>query len=129
MLQKWNVSREDALAAADANMAELIAGKRPEVQEIDGMKLAMVPVSSVFKASVIFAPNFKDFVSDVVGWPVLVVIPCRDFIFVIPEKDKALLNRMGRVVQDEFRNSGYPVTTEVLRISDNEIEAIGKFPE
>jgi hypothetical protein len=35
---------------------------------------------------------------------------------------------MGSVVVNEFRSSGYPITTEVLRISDDGIEAIGRFP-
>jgi hypothetical protein len=89
----------------------------------------MIPVQSVFKASTIFSPNFKEFVKDDLGWPVLAVIPCRDFIYVLPEKDKALLNRMGGVVQNEYRKSGYPITTEVFKISDDGIEAIGKYPE
>jgi hypothetical protein len=47
----------------------------------------------------------------------------------IREKDKTLLNRMGRVVVNEYNRSGYPITTEVLRISDQGIEAIGEFPK
>jgi hypothetical protein len=89
----------------------------------------MVPVSSVFKASVIFAPGFKRFASKKLEWPILAVIPCRDFIYILSEKDKALLNRMGQVVQKEYRESGYQITTEVLKVSDEGIKAIGKFPD
>jgi hypothetical protein len=35
---------------------------------------------------------------------------------------------MGSVVVNEYRNSGYPITTEVLRVSDAGIEAIGRYP-
>ena len=108
-------------------MNRLLDGKRLEVQKIDGMKLGLVPITSVFKASIIFAPNFRTFVSTELEWPVLAVLPCRDFIYVLSEKDKALLNRMGAVVQREYRESGYPITTEVLKISDNGIKAIGKL--
>jgi hypothetical protein len=93
------------------------------------MNLGMVPINSVFKASTIFASNFKEFASKKFEWPVLAVIPCRDFIYILSEKDKALLNRMGAVVQREYRKSGYPITTEVLRVSDEGIRAIGSFPE
>jgi hypothetical protein len=89
----------------------------------------MIPIDSALKASLIFAPAFRRFVEADVGWPVLVVIPCRDFIYLLAEQDQALLGRMGGVVQKEFRESGYPITTEVLRLSDQGIEAIGKFPE
>jgi len=128
-LVEWNVSREQVEQEASRNLSRLLEGNRLEIKEIDGMKLAMVPINSVFKASVIFAPNFKAFVTSELEWPVLAVVPCRDFIYIFSEKDKALLNRMGAVVQREYRESGYPVTTEVLRISDEGIEAIGEFPK
>jgi hypothetical protein len=128
-LAKWNVSIDDVRARAGRNLDALLVGKRLEVSEIGTAKLGMIPVGSALKASVIFAPGFKQLVADVLGWPVLVVIPCRDFVYVIPETDKDLLPRMGPVVQREFRNSGYPITTEVLRISDGGIVAIGAFPE
>lgn len=130
MLKNWHVSQDEALQAASTNMNRLLDGKQLELTgAIDGMSLGMVPVDSVFKASTIFAPNFKEFVSKQLGWPVLVVIPCRDFIFVLSEKDKALLKRMGGVIQKEYRQSGYPITTQVLRVSDEGISAIGSFPE
>ena len=130
MLTEWGVSQETAVKVAEANMDRLLQDKEPELAgEIDGKLLGMIPVDSVFKASTIFAPSFKGFISRKLAWPVLVVIPCRDFIYVLPEKDKALLDKMGAVVLREYRQSGYPITTEVLRVSDDGIEAIGKFPE
>lgn len=129
MIKDWNVSKEEVERNANKNMSALLSGKRPEVKEVNGQKLGMIPIHSVFKASTIFSPNFKEFVSVEIGWPVFAVIPCRDFIYVLPEKDKALLNRMGGVVQKEYRSSGYPITTEIFKISDNGIETIGKYPE
>jgi hypothetical protein len=130
MLKNWHVSQDEAVQAASTNMNRLLEGKQPELTgALNGMSLGMVPVDSVFKAATIFAPNFKEFATKKLGWPVLVVIPCRDFIFVLAEKDKALLSRMGGVVQKEYRQSGYPITTEVLRVSDDGISAIGRFPE
>lgn len=128
-LAHWGITKAQAEAAASNNMNRLLDGKRLEVEEIDGMKLGMVPITSVFKASIIFAPNFRTFVSAELYWPVLTVLPCRDFIYVLSEKDKALLDRMGAVVQREYRESGYPITTEVLKISDDGIKAIGEFPK
>lgn len=129
MISEWQVSRQEVEERAYQNLAKLLEDKRPEIGEIDGTKLGMIPISGVFKASIMFAPTFKTFVTEDIGWPVFVVIPCRDFIYVLAEKDKAFLNRLGTVVQQEYRTSGYPITTEVLRISDDGIEAIGKFPE
>jgi hypothetical protein len=128
-LSAWRVDRETVERVAAKNLDALLEGKKLEVEEVDGMRVGMVPVDSVFKASVIFAPSFKRFVSTELGWPVFVVIPCRDFIFVFGEKDRALLDRLGSVVQHEYRASSYPITTEVLRFSDTGIDAIGAFPK
>ncbi|WP_394824914.1 hypothetical protein [Pendulispora albinea] len=127
-LATWGVDIADLRAAAGQNLDRLLVGKKPEVSLVDGHQLGMIPVESVFKASLVFAPGFKDFVEADIGWPVLAVIPCRDFIYVIAESDKAFLGRLGGVVQREFRESGYPITTEVLRIADDGIRAIGAFP-
>lgn len=130
MIQEWGVTKESAIESAGTNMDRLLEGKEVELTDpIDGMRLGMVPIDSVFKASIIFAPGFKTFAAKKLDWPILSVIPCRDFIYILSEKDKALLNRLGGVVQREYRQSGYPITTEVLRISNEGIEAIGKYTE
>ncbi len=127
MCREWGVSPEQAAEAALANQDRLIEGLELETGEADGNVLGMVPLDSPYKASAIFARSFKRLVESVLGWPVLVVLPCRDFIYVIAD-NSPLLNRMGAVVVNEFRASGYPITTEVLRVSDDGIEAIGRFP-
>jgi hypothetical protein len=129
MLTDWGVEREAVEAAALENLDGLLRGLTLEIEDIDGTRLGMVPVSSVFKASLIFAPGFQALVSQMLGWPVLVVIPCRDFLYVLAEKDVEFLGRLGGTVQSEYRQSGYPITTEVIRVSDEGVRAIGKFPE
>jgi hypothetical protein len=57
------------------------------------------------------------------------VIPDRDFIYVMAEKDHPLLKRMGSVVREQFREASYPLSTEVFLISDEGIKAIGAFAE
>ncbi len=128
-LRLWNVEESEVRAAADRNQSRLLDNITLEVDSVAGLPLGMVPLHSPLKASVIFAPNLKSFVATALGWPVIAVIPCRDFIYLIRAEHDKLLGRMGAVVQREYRNSGYPITTEVLRISDDGIEAIGRFPE
>jgi hypothetical protein len=127
MCDEWGVTTEQAIAAAFANQDRLLDGIKLDVAEVHDSTLGMVPVDSPYKASVIFARAFKPLVESVLGWPVLVVLPCRDFIYVLADKSP-LVGRIGSVVVNEFRKSGYPITTEVLRISDDGIEAIGRFP-
>lgn len=127
---RWKTSRDTVEQAAFANLDALLArSPPPEVTDVRGAKLGMLPVSSSFKASVLFAPAFRTYVEPVLGWPVLATVPSRDFIYVIPESDRELLGAMGHVIQREFRESSYPISTEVLRLSDEGIEAIGAFPE
>jgi hypothetical protein len=126
-LAAWNVTREQAEGAAESNLARLVDGKRLVVDEIDGAKVGLVPIESRFKSSIIFAPNFKAFVTQDLEWPILAVIPCRDFVYLFAEKDRHLIDGIGSIIQREYRESAYPITTEVLKISDHGIQAIGAF--
>ncbi len=128
-LGDWGITRNEFEKAALQNLNRLIEDKSLVVVEVDGKIVASIAGDSEFNASLIFAPNFKSFVSTRLEWPVLVMIPCRDFVVIISEKDKDLLNRLEDTIREEYRNSGYPITTEVLRISDDGIKAVRKFPE
>lgn len=127
MCEAWGVTPAEASSTALANQNRLLDGVELELGQVDGNRLGMVPIDSPYKASVIFAPRFRQFVEQALGWPVLVVIPCRDFIYVVADKSP-LISRLGSVVVKEFRDSGYPITTEVLRVSDDGIAGIGKYP-
>jgi hypothetical protein len=127
-LARLGVTEADARALADRNLSALLAGKELELLESEVGVLGALPIDGPFKASVVFAPDFKRFVAAKLGWPVLVVAPCRDFVYVIAEKDAAILRSLGTVVLREYRASGYPLTTEVLRLADDGITAIGHYP-
>ncbi len=126
MCADWGVDVATASRAAEENQARLLEDVELEVTDIDGEPLGMVPIDSPYKASTVFASTFRAFVERVMGWPVLVVIPCRDFIYVL-RNDSPIVGRVGGVVVEEFQRSGYPITTEVLRVSSDGIEALGRF--
>jgi hypothetical protein len=128
MCSDWGVAPEQAIEAALRNQDALIDGLALEVDDVSGQPLGMVPLGSPYKASVIFAPSFKRLVEARFGWPVWVVVPCRDFVYVLQENSE-LVDRIGCVVTDEYRSSGYPLTTEVLRVGSDGIEAVGAFPK
>lgn len=123
------VSVEEACSAASINQDRLLDGIELETSG-DGDRLntlGMIPVDPPYKASTIFASTFKKLVETKLGWPVLVLLPCRDFVYVIAD-GSPLLDKLGSIVVNEFKTSGYPITTEVLRLSDDGIEALGRFP-
>lgn len=126
-LNEWGITEDKAFEIAQRNLDKVMSNTKIEVRDVHGMKLAMFNSISIFKASLIFAPSFKKFVSLEVDWPIYAVIPARDFIFAFSENDKGLLNLIGSSVIKEFNKSGYPITTEVLSVSDNGISAIGRY--
>ncbi len=127
-LSEWKIEKDELSRIADDNMSKLLDEFDIEVKDINGMRLAMFPLKKVaFKASLITCSKFKDKLSSVLGWPVLTVIPARDFIYSFSVKDKDLLTMVGGVVVKEFSESAYPITKEVLLISDKGIEAVGTY--
>jgi hypothetical protein len=129
-VEDWGVSREDIVRQAEVNMHEIVMNTELECSDVDGVKLGMLSTEETpFKASLILSPAFRDLVSPALGWPVYVVVPCRDFAFVISVKDREFLGRMGGVVIKQYRQSGYPITKDVLEISDSGVVAIGTFPD
>lgn len=128
-LATWKVSIDQVRAAADRNIGTLLKGKSPTVEQMGPNKLGFVPLNPALKASAVFAPDFRRFVEKDLGWPVLVVTPCRDELFLVAERDKALLNKMGGVITEDFGKCGYPLSVEIFRVSDAGIETIGAFKE
>lgn len=126
-LAQWQQPLEIVEAVAEQNMKELLREGQLHVEHIEPHKLGMFKTDSVFKASLIFAPNLKEEVGDKLGWPLLAVVPCRDFIYLLSRDDAALLGSIGPIVVREFSEQGYPVSTEVFQIDDSGISAIGNF--
>lgn len=128
MLEHWGVARETVEEHANENMKQLVAGAKLDISEIDGVKLGIISTTDpAFKASAILTAQFRDLVSPTHGWPVYVVAPARDFVYVISLKDKSFLSRVGHVVLEEFNTSAYSVTSDVLEVSDAGIKVIGSF--
>lgn len=128
MLADWKVTRKAVVDQADSNMNHVVANTKLEIEEIDGVKLGMLSVNETpFKASLILTERFRELVSPTHGWPVYVVAPTRDFVYVIPRANRDFLGRLGAVVLQEYNESGYPVTADVLEVGDEGVTAIGSF--
>ena len=125
LLTSWSVSVTAAFAAALDNMDRLLATAPLEISDADGVRLGMLATHSPFKASLLVAPSLRSVVEPALGWPVFAVAPCRDFIYLF--SDETLIPRLGAVVVREYRGSGYPISTEVLRVSDDGVVALGSF--
>lgn len=103
-------------------------GQLIEIQDIDGVPLGMLVTDALpFKASLILTERFRELVRPALGWPVHIVAPSRDFVYVIPQANYDFLGRLGGVVLQEYGESGYPVTADVLEVGDDGVSAIGSF--
>jgi hypothetical protein len=128
MLNDWQVSLPELTAQASENLANALSKAELEHSEIDGMRLGWLTTKLFFKSALILAPNLKQVVSPILGWPLLAVVPDRDFLYLWDARHQALVNRVGGVVVKEFNAAPYPLSTEVFSISDNGTTAIGAFP-
>lgn len=56
-----------------------------------------------------------------------VVIPARDFAYIIPTANRDFLGRLGPVIIREYKESGHPISQDVLEVGDDDVTAIGSF--
>jgi hypothetical protein len=129
MLQGLGLSESDAGMKAFTNLARALTETKIETQEMNGVKVAFLTTPLPFKASLILAPNLKEFLGPVLGWPLMAVIPDRDFLYIWAARHADFVGRVGGVVVREYTQASYPISTEVYELSDKGIKAIGAFPK
>jgi hypothetical protein len=127
-LEKWGVKKEDIVQVAKENMNNITTQTLLNIELVDNIAVGMLSMEETFlKASIILSSTFRDLVYSTHGWPIYAVIPCRDFVYIISEKDIDFLGNLGEIVNREYHNSSYPITQEVFMVSDEGIHAIGTF--
>jgi hypothetical protein len=128
MTLKWGQTKESLFAAAVENMQRLLAEASVEVTPVDEHKLGILKTKyTAFKAALVFCPGLKALAEPFVGWPLFVVMPCRDFVYLIPENARDILGGVGQVVVQEFNDSAYPLSTEVFELTDSGLRAFAEF--
>lgn len=129
-LETWGITEQDLRKQADLNADTLLAKTKVSFDLIEDRKLGMIEVDRTsLKAALLFAPKMKEKLQSDFGFPFYAVIPVRDFCYIFSENDLDFFAaRLGKVVVDEYLNSGYPVTTEILKFSETGISALGKYP-
>lgn len=128
MLRSLRVSESEAGEKAFANLARALFESKLETKDIDGVQLGFISTPLPFKASLILAPNLREIVGSVLGWPLMAVIPDRDFLYVWAARHTNFVQRVGGVVVREYSQASYPISTEVYEIGEPGIRAVGAFP-
>jgi hypothetical protein len=128
MLADMSLTSQAATELGFAHLADELRAAEVQFDEIDGVRLGFMSTRLAFKASLLLAPNLKEVVSQKLGWPLLAVCPDRNFLYLWAAEHQDFIGRVGVVVVDQFQQSAYPLSTEVFRVDDNGLRAIGAFP-
>jgi hypothetical protein len=128
MLESLGMSEFDAKEQAFTNLARTLRESKIETMENGDVQLGFINTPLPFKTALILAPNLKEIVGPILGWPLMAVIPDRNFLYLWAAKHNNFVGRVGHIVVREFSKSPYPISTEVFEITDKEIRAIGAFP-
>ena len=129
-LKKWNISEIELDIQANNNADKLLKTTPINFDTIDNRKLGLIEVENItLKGALLFAPTMKEKIKEDIGFPFYAVIPVRDFCYIFSEKNFEFFSgRIGKVVVDEYKQSGYPITTEILKFTDKGVEAVGQYP-
>jgi hypothetical protein len=129
-LSNWGITTSELAKQADLNGNRVLKDSVLEVTLIEERKLGILETKHVaLKSSLLFNSGFKGIAIPEFGTPFYAVIPVRDFCYIFGAADLDFFaSRLGKTVVREFKESGYPITTEVLEFSDEGVKAIGKYP-
>ena len=129
-IAKWGASPDQVMKQADQNADTLSKAAVIKIEDIDGHRLGFIGhEQTTLKAALLFSTALRRRLDAEFGLPFYAVIPVRDFCYVFPEEDLEFFSaRLGSTVVEEYKNSGYPVTTEILRFTSEGVEAIGHYP-
>ncbi|WP_400190251.1 hypothetical protein [Hymenobacter sp. B81] len=126
---EWKQTHEMLFKEAYANLDSVLASSEIKPALLEGHPYGIIlGAESFLDASLPFAPGFKERVKKQFGWPVYAVMPVRDLCFIFSEHELDFFGqRFSSTVLTEFSTSPYPVTRELIKISDSGIEAIGQY--
>jgi hypothetical protein len=128
-LLKWNITEADIAKQANINADKLLSGTPISIENIENHKLGLIESESTsLKGALLFAPAMKEKVIKDFSFPFYAVLPVRDFCYIFSEEDFDFFSsKIGAVVVDEYKQSGYPITTEILKFTDNGVEVVGEY--
>ena len=125
-LTSLDLAEARAWEVAASNLDAELRQARVETDEIDRVTVAWFETPFPSKASFILAPALREVVGEAVGWPVLAVVPDRDFLYLWGSAHRDFIPRLGQVVLKNFSTAPHPLTTEVFEI-DSTVVAIGAY--
>jgi hypothetical protein len=128
-IAKWGITEAELNSQAEKNADDLLEQATISFDTIENRKLGLIETEEVtLKGALLFAPTMKEKVASDFGFPFYAVIPVRDFCYLFSVQDFDFFSeRIGKVVVHEYQKSSYPITTEILKFTDNGVEVVGKY--
>lgn len=130
-LKRWGVPREVAFSVADRNMCRILS--RTEINEEilsgDVKTLEFKVPCPAFCSSLLLCNEFRQTVYERLGAKFLVVAPSRENLLALQNITNNILEGLGKVILNEYRNSENPLTTDVLLFTPKDIQVAGRFSE
>lgn len=128
-VEKWGIDNETLVRHANTNLDKEFEQVKLEIELIEGRKLGFLELGEeTKKATFLLSKKLKDKVINELSWPIYAVIPVRDFVYLFSVEDSDFfIERVGGVVLQEYNESGYPITPEILKCTDEGIIAIGRY--
>lgn len=129
-LKKWGITEKELDIQATTNADKLLKDAKIIFDTIENHKLGRIEVEhETLKAALLFAPTLREKISKDCGFPFYAVIPVRDFCYIFSENDFQFFSeKLGKTVIDEYKKSGYPITTEILKFTEKGVQVVGKYP-
>jgi hypothetical protein len=128
-LTKWQQNAQMLFETAHGNLNSMLERSEVRLATMSehpyGILLAEY---SHLDSSLPLATGFKSLVESQFGWPIYVIVPARDLCVVFSEEEEDFFTQsLGNTVTEEFTTSPYPITRELLKVSDLGIETVGRF--
>ncbi|MES2703013.1 MAG: hypothetical protein V4649_10255 [Bacteroidota bacterium] len=129
-LRNWQITEAELIRHANSNGNRLLANSKITFDTIDKHRLGMLETEDeTLKPALLLAPSLIARVKRDFGSPFYAVIPVRNFCYIFSSRDFDFFStRLGSVVVDEYKKSGHPLTTELLKFSNAGVEAVGAYP-
>lgn len=129
VLKKWGMPQEVAFSVADRNMCRLLAKteiKKTRLAEgVNAMEFEL-PCGHL-GVSFILCNDFRRTVYQYMGAKFLVAIPSRDSILILENITNNILEKLGNEIVREYKRSEYPLTTDILLFTADDIRIAGHF--
>lgn len=125
----WEIDEEQLRDQAFANAEVLLRQSNVSFTEVEGRRLGYIDTDyDALKGALLFSYGFKEQMGIQLGLPFYAIFPVRDFCYVFAEADLEYFSeRLGSLVKEEYQNSGYPITTEILKFTQDDVTAIGAY--